>query len=98
MGIFAAESYMGGCRYYLGAAARAKFKFVQMDMPSSDPDFCMERKEISTKNVLPITMSKLAKPHTNKVAKISLEGLLKLNKLLNPSLKYISYLYIISNN
>jgi len=45
-GNFAAANYVGGCRCYLGAAARADFKFVQMD----EPGFlrrCEERKEIS---------------------------------------------------
>lgn len=53
VGIFSAENYMGGCRCYLGAAARAKFKFVQMDLPSSTSEFCEERKEISAKKRSP---------------------------------------------
>ena len=51
-GTFASANFIGGCRCYLGAAARAEFKFVQMD----EPGFlrrCEERKEISKNKLSP---------------------------------------------
>ena len=41
-----AENSMAACRCYLGAAARAKFKYVQMDEPGSQ-GHCAKKREIN---------------------------------------------------
>ena len=59
-GIFAATNYMAGCRCYLGAAARAKFQFVQMD----EPGFlkrCEKKREISANKLSPNYYVKVCK-------------------------------------
>ena len=51
-GLFVARNHIEACRCYLGAAARANFKFVQMD----EPGFlkrCEEKKEISANRLSP---------------------------------------------
>ena len=51
-GTFTGTNFMAGCRCYLGAAARAKFEFVQMD----EPGFlrrCEEKKRISANKLSP---------------------------------------------
>ena len=56
VGIFSAEKHMAGCRCYLGAAARADFKFVQIDVPVNVPGctvFSEQKKEISAEKRSP---------------------------------------------
>ena len=51
-GTFTGTNFIAGCRCYLGAAARAKFEFVQMD----EPGFlrrCEEKKRISANKLSP---------------------------------------------
>ena len=56
VGIFSAEKHMAGCRCYLGAAARANFNFVQVNVPVNAPGctiFSEQRKEISAEKRSP---------------------------------------------